>query len=52
MKDLKADFYTSNAELSNRSMQSKVSQMVAPFGLKELTSPPKRIRLIHEQKEH
>lgn len=50
MKDLKADYYTSNAELSNKSMQSKVAKMVEPLGLKELTSPPKRLKLIKNER--
>ncbi len=46
MKDLKADFYTSNAELSNRSMQSRVAGMVAPMELKEQVRPPKHIKAL------
>ena len=45
MKDLKADFYTTNAELSNKSIQSHVAKMVEPMGLKELTEPAQRIKL-------
>jgi hypothetical protein len=48
MKDLKADYYTSNAELSNKSIQSKVLEMVDTLGLKELRTPPKRLKLIQE----
>lgn len=50
MKDLKADYYTTNAELSNKSIQSKVAKMVEPIGLKELTSPPKRLKLIKNER--
>ncbi|MCX6351776.1 MAG: FtsL-like putative cell division protein [Bacteroidetes bacterium] len=52
MKDLKADYYTGNAELSNKSTQSKVSGMVEPLGLKELTSPPKKIKIAQAENEH
>jgi hypothetical protein len=45
MKDLKADYYTQNAELSNKSIQSEVAKMVEPLGLKELRHPPKRIKI-------
>jgi hypothetical protein len=47
--DLKADYYTINADLSNSSIQSQVIQKVAPLGLKELTAPPKRIKLIPDE---
>jgi hypothetical protein len=46
MKDLKADFYTINAELSNKSIQSEVKKAVEPYGLKELSAPPQRIKLM------
>lgn len=48
--DLKADYYTLNAELSNKSIQSEVVKMVAPLGLEELTSPPQRMKLIPDEK--
>ena len=51
MKDLKADYYTSNAELSNKSIQSKVLKMVDTLGLKELRTPPQRLKLVKED-EH
>ncbi len=51
MKDLKADYYTSNAELSNKSIQSQVLKMVDTIGLKELRTPPHRLKLIKED-EH
>ena len=51
MKDLKADYYTSNAELSNKSIQSKVLEMVDTLGLKELRTPPHRLKLVKED-EH
>jgi len=50
LKELKADFYTSNAELSNKSMQSQVTLKATPLGLKELTTPPQRMKLIKEEK--
>lgn len=43
LKDLKADFYTRNASLSNSSMQSKVAKAVEHLGLKPLVEPPKTI---------
>jgi hypothetical protein len=48
LKDLKADFYTTNAELSNNSIQSEVIKKVEPLGLKELTVPPQRMKLINK----
>jgi hypothetical protein len=47
--DLKADYYTINADLSNSSIQSQVTKKVEPLGLKELTAPPKRIKLITDE---
>jgi hypothetical protein len=50
LKELKADFYTSNAELSNQSIQSQVTKKAEPLGLKELTTPPQRIRLLKNER--
>lgn len=50
LKELKADFYTSNAELSNQSIQSQVTKKAEPLGLKELTVPPQRIKLIQNER--
>src|ERR1039458_6753028 len=50
LKELKADFYTSNAELSNQSIQSQVSKKTEPLGLKELTSPPQRMKLLKNER--
>ena len=50
LKELKADFYTTNAELSNQSIQSQVTKKVEPLGLKELTNPPQRIRLLKNER--
>jgi hypothetical protein len=47
--DLKADYFTYNADLSNSSIQSQVIKKVEAFGLKELTAPPKRIKLITDE---
>jgi hypothetical protein len=49
MKDLKADFYTLNAELSNKSIQSEVARMVSTTGLEELRIPPYRLKLVEKQ---
>ena len=49
IKNLKADFYTLNAELSNKSIESQVSKMAEPLGLKQLTVPPQRLKLIRNQ---
>jgi hypothetical protein len=46
VKELKADFYTMNARLSNKSVQSEVAKAISNTGLKELTTPPQRIKLI------
>lgn len=50
MKDLKADFYTINAELSNKSIQSEVVKMAEPLGLKPLTVPPQRMKLVKNER--
>lgn len=44
-KDLKADYYTLDAELSNRSVASQVAIKVLPMGLKPLRVPPKRLKI-------
>ncbi|MDQ3072128.1 MAG: FtsL-like putative cell division protein [Bacteroidota bacterium] len=48
LKDLKADYDTYNAELSHRSTQTEVAERVAPLGLKELRTPPKRLKISPE----
>lgn len=48
-KELKADFYTVNAQLSNKSIQSEVAKMVEVQGLKPLVTPPKRMKLLKEE---
>jgi len=48
--ELKADFYTSNAELSDQTIQSQVTKKVEPLGLKELTSPPQRMKLLKNER--
>lgn len=48
-KELKADFYTVNAQLSNKSIQSEVEKMVADQGLKPLTEPPKRMKIVKDE---
>jgi hypothetical protein len=50
-KELKADFYTVNAQLSNKSIQSEVAKLVEPQGLKPLITPPKRLKLVTEDKQ-
>ena len=50
LKELKADFYTSNAELSDQTIQSQVTKKVEPLGLKELTSPPQRMKLLKNER--
>ncbi len=50
LKELKADFYTSNAELSNQIIQSQVTKKAEPLGLKELTTPPQRIKLVKNER--
>ena len=47
--DLKADYYTINAELSNKSIQSEVVKMVDTLGLKELTTPPRRMKIVKDE---
>jgi hypothetical protein len=50
LKELKADFYTTNAELSNQSIQSQVTIKTESLGLKELTTPPQRMKLIKNER--
>jgi hypothetical protein len=50
LKELKADFYTTNAELSNQSIQSQVTKKAEPLGLKELTTPPQRVKLLKNER--
>ena len=50
MKELKADYYTINAELSNKSMESQVVKAVEPIGLKELTKPPMRLKISKDER--
>jgi len=50
MKELKADYYTINAELSNKSMESQVVKAVEPIGLKELTKPPMRLKIPKDER--
>lgn len=37
------EFSTARKELNNRSMQSEVARLVAPMGLRELTTPPYKL---------
>ena len=43
-KELKWEYMSTKAELMYKSKQSQVAKMVAPLGLKELTSPPKVLK--------
>jgi hypothetical protein len=48
IRNLKHDYYTSNAEYSNKALQSEVAKLVAPMEIKELTTPPQKIVLVKE----
>jgi hypothetical protein len=50
LKELKADYFTSNAELSNMSIQSQVTKKAENLGLKELTTPPQRMKLLQNER--
>jgi len=43
LKELKSEYITSKSELMFMSNQSEVARASAPFGLKESTTPPKKI---------
>lgn len=45
VKELKAEFQTTNAQLSNKSMQSEVVKAIAPGGVKALVTPPQRLKV-------
>jgi hypothetical protein len=45
IKELRADYLTTKADLMFRSKQSEVAKMVSQTGLKELTTPPKKINI-------
>jgi len=49
IKGLRWNYVSAKSELMHRSKQSEVSKIVEPFGLKELTVPPKKIVVPHEQ---
>lgn len=43
LKDIEADYLTIKSDLMFKSKQSEIAKKVAPFGLKELQTPPEII---------
>ena len=44
-KEMKWEYMSTKAELMYKSKQSQVARMVAPLGLRELTRPPKVLKV-------
>ena len=51
LKELRSEYITTKSDLMIISRQSKVAEATAEMGLKELTSPPKKIVITTEEKE-
>lgn len=51
LKELRSEYITTKSELMIISRQSQVAEATAEIGLKELTSPPKKIVITEEEKE-
>lgn len=51
LKELRSEYITTKSDLMVISKQSQVASATAEMGLKELTSPPKKIVLTEEEKE-
>lgn len=51
LKELRSEYITTKSDLMYISKQSQVAKATAGFGLKELTSPPKKIVLTESEKE-
>ena len=50
LKELRSEYITTKSDLMIISKQSEVAEATAGMGLKELTSPPKKIVLTQEEK--
>tara|TARA_B110000503_G_C7146626_1_gene413312 strand:+ start:2065 stop:2466 length:402 start_codon:yes stop_codon:yes gene_type:complete len=51
LKELRSEYITTKSDLMIISKQSEVAEATALMGLKELTSPPKKIMLTQEEKK-
>jgi len=51
LKELRSEYITTKSDLMVISKQSQVANSVATIGLKELTSPPKKIIISESEKE-
>tara|TARA_B100001109_G_scaffold255753_1_gene260558 strand:+ start:5783 stop:6178 length:396 start_codon:yes stop_codon:yes gene_type:complete len=51
LKELRSEYITTKSELMYVSKQSEVAKATESIGLRELTSPPKKIVLTEEEKE-
>ncbi|MEQ8909081.1 MAG: FtsL-like putative cell division protein [Vicingaceae bacterium] len=51
IKELRSEYITTKSELMYISKQSQVAKATQPLGLRELTSPPKKIVITEEEKE-
>lgn len=51
LKELRSEYITTKSDLMIISKQSEVAEATALMGLKELTSPPKKIMLSKEEKK-
>lgn len=51
IKELRSEYITTKSELMVISKQSQVARATAEMGLKELTSPPKKILLTKKEKK-
>ena len=50
LKELRSEYITTKSDLMIISKQSEVAEATARMGLKELTSPPKKIVITEEEK--
>lgn len=50
VKELRSEYITTKSDLMLLSKQSKVAEATADIGLKELTSPPKKIVITQKEK--
>lgn len=51
LKELRSEYITTKSDLMIISKQSKVAEATAGMGLRELTSPPKKIVITEEERE-
>tara|TARA_B110000046_G_scaffold15690_1_gene15061 strand:+ start:75100 stop:75498 length:399 start_codon:yes stop_codon:yes gene_type:complete len=51
LKELRSEYITTKSDLMIISKQSEVAEATVEMGLKELTSPPKKIMLSQEEKK-